>query len=265
MVDIVTGRAMIPSNAAEFHGRLKQLRFDSGHFGHTHRRNFYGSGVDMGLGTVSAEYQQFAADEFITIPFDYNQLTPEKRGTIIPICIRKMDRAGQPIAWRWFSDGVVPIADRLRWLARSVLGDDWLVSELTETSLHALWYKHGERMGLWPSRLLYKHAKWRAEDMRVGGWRARRGFDVALGELEAAIREPRNFADDYQNRQTIDALREQLLDRGQADIAEMMDMFLHNCPWEEIASLSGRYVTPKNINTIQRRFWRTVIRAASLL
>jgi hypothetical protein len=101
--------------------------------------------------------------------------------------------------------------------------------------------------------------------MRVGGWRARRGFDVALDELEAAIREQRDFAADYQKRQFLDGLRELLLDRGQEDITEMMDMYLHKCPWEEIAGRFGGAVTQTSINTIQRRFWRTITRAASLL
>jgi len=219
----------------------------------------------MGLGVVPLVCEQSPAEEFITIPFDYNQLSPQERDSIIPICIKKMDRAGQAIAWRWFCDGVVPIADRLRWLARSILDDVWLVSELTEASVHALWYEHGESMGLWPSRLLYKHAKWRAEDMRVGGWRARRGFDTALDELEAAIREQRDFAADYETQQALDVIRQRLLDRGQEDITEMMDMFLHKCPWEEIAARFGGVVTQKSINTIQRRFWRAVTRVASLL
>jgi hypothetical protein len=56
----------------------------------------------MSLGVVPLVCEQSPAEEFITIPFDYNQLSPQERDSIIPICIKKMDRAGQAIAWRWF-------------------------------------------------------------------------------------------------------------------------------------------------------------------
>lgn len=204
-------------------------------------------------------------EEFVTIPFDYYQLPREQRSLIVPICVKKTDCAGTIIAWRWFSEGVVPIADCLRWLARSILNDVWLVSELTEASLHKVWYKHGEDLGVWPSRLLYKHAKWIAEDMRQGGWRARRGFEVVLKDLAGAILEQRDFAADYERRQILDALRQELLIKGEEDIVEMMDMILYGCRWQQIVGHFSESPTPININAIQRRFWRTVAKVGCLL
>src|SRR5215471_4512777 len=115
----------------------------------------------MGVGITPFGSDQSPEEPFIPIPFDYFQLPPEERNSIVPICIRKADRQGQPIAWRWFSDGVVPVADGLRSLARWMLGDIWRVSELTEATVHSLWNTHGENMGPWPSRRVYADAKWR--------------------------------------------------------------------------------------------------------
>ena len=216
-------------------------------------------------GHIISSGEQLPGEEFVMIPFDYSQLSAEERTSIVPICVKRTDRAGQIIAWPWFSDGVVPIADRLRWLARSILNDVWRVSELTETSVHTLWYKHGEDLGVWPSRLLYKHAKWLAEDMRAGGRRARRGFDVVLNELAGVIREQRDFAAAYERRQILDAVRQELLNNGEEDITEMMDMILYGCRWGHVVGHFGESPTPKNINTFQRRFWRAIFKVGCLI
>jgi hypothetical protein len=202
--------------------------------------------------------EQRPGEEFVMIPFDYYQLPREERTSIIPICVKRTDRTGEVIAWRWFTDGVAPVADRLRWLARSILDDVWRVSELTEASVHMLWYKHRADLGLWPSRLLYKHAKWMAKDMRAGGARARRGSQVVLNELAGAIREQRDFAADLERHQILDALRQELLTRGQHDITEMMDMVLYGCKWTQVVRHFGESPTPRSVNNIQRRFWRTI-------
>jgi hypothetical protein len=80
----------------------------------------------------------------------------EDTGSVLPICIEDTDREGRRIAWGWFT-AVVPIANRLRHLARRRLGDVWRVSELAESTVHAAWYKYGDDLGLWPTSRLWHH------------------------------------------------------------------------------------------------------------
>jgi hypothetical protein len=201
---------------------------------------------------------------FVIVPFNYYELPAEERSSIVPICVNRIDNTGSVIAWRLFSEGVVPIADLLRRLARLILKDVWLVSELTEGSVHAVWNTHGGDLGPWPSRLLYKHARRRAEDMRAGGARARRGYDVLLHELAAAIRDQHDFAAKYEAQQRLRALRRELIRRGEDDVNEMIDLILYGCEWKHVAGHLGKSVTPQTVNTIQRRFWRTVTKIARL-
>jgi DNA-directed RNA polymerase specialized sigma24 family protein len=109
----------------------------------------------------------------ITIPFDYGNL--DDPNSIVPICINDTDVLGRQISWRWIV-AIVPIADRLRGLARYRLGDEWRASELTDSTLHEVWCKHLNDFGMSPSGRIWRNAKWKAEDLRAGGWRARRGI-----------------------------------------------------------------------------------------
>ena len=68
----------------------------------------------------------------VIIPFDYEQLPESQRKSIVPICIASVDRHGNPIARVWFDEGVAPVQEQLRNIARYKLGDVRLVSELTE-------------------------------------------------------------------------------------------------------------------------------------
>jgi hypothetical protein len=120
----------------------------------------------------------------VTIPFDYDKL--EDPSSVVPICIEDTDHQGRRIAWGWFT-AVVPIANRLRRLARQRLNDVWRVSELAESTVHAVWYKYGDDLGLWPTSRLWHHAKWNVEDLRAGGWRARQSVDEPLPEDETAL------------------------------------------------------------------------------
>jgi hypothetical protein len=45
----------------------------------------------------------------------------------------------------------------------------------------------------------------------------------------------------------------------------MLDQVLHGCPWNDIAVQLGEEPTKRNVNTIQRRFWRAIERAAQIL
>ena len=198
----------------------------------------------------------------VTIPFDFEDLGD--KNNVVPICINDTDRDGRKIAWGWIT-AVVPIADRLRSLARRRLDDVWRVSELTELSVHNLWYANGEDYGVWPQWRIYTQAKWTVEDLRYGGWRVRRGREVALGNLEATLRSHADHAADYQRREMVQILRQELLNSGQDEIADMMDQVLHGCRWDDVAVHLGEEPTKKNVNTLQRRFWRALGRFAHLL
>ncbi len=198
----------------------------------------------------------------VTIPFDFKEL-PDKN-SIVPICINDTDRHGRKVGWGWIA-AIVPIADLLRKLARRRLDDVWRVSELTELSVHDVWYAHGENYGKFPHWLIYRHAKWKAEDLRYGSWRVRKGREVALGELEAALRAHSDHATELERREIVDMLRSELSNSGQEVIVNMLDQVLHGCPWNDIAVQLGEEPTKRNVNTIQRRFWRAIERAAQIL
>jgi hypothetical protein len=185
----------------------------------------------------------------VTIPFDYDRL-PDPSG-IVPICIEDTDRYGCPINPAWFT-AVEPIADRLRRLSRRTLDDVWYVSEITETSVHAMWGKHRHNLGRSPSARIYAHAKWKALDLRVGGRNARRGVEV---ELLDSIRRKLRSAHDVHSQVEYDEfrglLRRHFEAKGVPHIEQMMDMWLHGHEWNEIAEHVGK--KPK---ATTQDFWR---------
>ena len=206
----------------------------------------------------------------VTIPFDYEEL--EHPESVVPICIEDTDAEGQKIAWGWFA-AIPPIADRLRGLARRRLNDEWRVSELTESSVHEVWYTHFDNLGLWPSARLWHHAKWKAEDLRVGGWRARQGVDMPLPEddnsLAFLIRlaDPKvlarllperqwDFENEVERKEFFEVLLKKMKLRGDIQAAEMLDMLLHGMSRAEI-----NVHFPKKPNTLTQNFWRAIKRA----
>ena len=84
--------------------------------------------------------------QYVTIPFDFENLSPDVQASTIPICIERCDREGKDIAWGWF-EAVATVQEPLRRLAKSVLEDVWRVSELAEASVHTLWYAHRANLG----------------------------------------------------------------------------------------------------------------------
>jgi hypothetical protein len=185
----------------------------------------------------------------VTIPFDYDRL-PDPSG-IIPICIEDTDRFGCPINPAWFT-AVEPIADQLRGLCRRTLADVWYVSELTEASVHALWGKHRHNLGRSPSARIYKHARWKAQDLRAGGRNARRGVDVEL--LDSILRKLRS-AHDVHGEVEYDEIRGLLARhfeaKGVPHIETMLDLWLSGHEWNEIADHIGK--KPK---AATQDFWR---------
>src|ERR1700722_14354958 len=111
----------------------------------------------------------------VIIPFDYEQLPDAQQKEIVPISIASVDRHGNLIAPIWFEQGVVPVQDELRNLARYRLGDVRRVSELAEITVHKLWEQHGQEVGILPLRRVLKRAVWGARDLAAGDsqWRIR--------------------------------------------------------------------------------------------
>jgi hypothetical protein len=136
------------------------------------------------------------------------------------------------------------VANPLRTLASRVLDDIWRVSELTEASVHALWYKHRHNLGCSPSARILAHAKWTAKDLRAGGRNPRRGVDV---ELLDSVRRKLYVAHDLQRHVEALEIREALARhfhaKGVPHIDLMLDMWLYGNNWVEIADRIGK--TPK--------------------
>src|SRR5579862_3546411 len=105
----------------------------------------------------------------VTIPFDYENLSPAEQAGIVPICIKATDDEGNPIAWVGF-EAVERIQNNLRLLAKFFLDDVWRVAEITEAAVHHLWRLHGNNLGRHPSRRVYAAAKWEARDRKAGSW-----------------------------------------------------------------------------------------------
>jgi hypothetical protein len=206
----------------------------------------------------------------VTIPFDYDKL--EDPSSVVPICIEDTDRNGRRIAWGWFT-AVVPIANSLRRLARRRLDDEWRVSELTQPTVHSVWYKHGENLGLWPSKKLWHYAKWKAEDIRAGGWRARHRRDEPLPEDETTLETIIENADqaalsllmpggkwdfekDFERRQLLAALIGKMKMGGDIQAGKILEMLYHGMEREEINALFD-----KRPNTLTQNLHRSVRRA----
>jgi hypothetical protein len=122
----------------------------------------------------------------VIIPFDYEQLPESQRKTIVPICIASVDRHGNPIARVWFEEGVVPVQNQLRNLARYKIRDVRRVSELAEITVHKLWERHGQDAGIWPWRRVWARAIWEARDLAAGEsrWHIKHTVPLALNSLE---------------------------------------------------------------------------------
>jgi len=180
-----------------------------------------------------------------------------------PICIRMIDDEGRRVHRGWI-DATWPIAEKLRFLARMVIGEVWRVSELAEGSVNALSAKHGEKLGKFPSKRIYVHAKWRARDLRVGGYRARMGLDVELRDhVLAVLEEPYNFAKAIEDRDLVSRLEERLEALGQTDVLKWVKMYRTDSE-EYITAVFG--VQGKQArNTLSQQVRRSLRKAFNLL
>jgi hypothetical protein len=192
----------------------------------------------------------------VTIPFDYDE---KSAGSVVPICIDDIDYEGNRIDLKLIELGVVPVADLLRNIAGRVLNDRWRVSEITDFAVHSLWRTDRESYGDAPSHRILNRAHWFAEDLRVGGRRARRKADVELfATTLEALQDHYDMAAHLEAKDTLDRLVEQLDLLGMNDIREMVPMMLRDCEAEELVSRFGA-----SRNTISQRFYRGMRKAAA--
>ena len=197
----------------------------------------------------------------VTIPFGYDS----DRDGVVPICLPAVDDDGRPIAWGWF-EAVARVQNPLRNLSRIALGDEWRVSELTETALKIVWRVHREDYGDSPSSRVYKQAQWSARDLQVGGSeRDRRGLNIALEDLDEALKgrilvDPCDYGRRYHEEIDLATLGALFRSRGLDDIDEMLRHARDGCTWKEIGSRMNC-----DPDVAQRRFRRWLQRAARML
>lgn len=191
----------------------------------------------------------------ITIPADY----VEGESTVVPICIRAEDSAGNRIAEGWIQ-GVIRAADGLRRLARRILEDEWRASELADETVQDLWYVHREDVGRRPHSRVYSHAKWKALDKRAGGIRARKGLDVELlDHIFHTVKDSEDFVLDVERRDLLDRLQNRLASLGMTDVQQMLNLVLHDAEID----VAKHFAQPRS--TLSKRFWRGIRQASDLL
>jgi hypothetical protein len=197
---------------------------------------------------------------FVVIPANYAE------AGVVPICISCIDHRGKPVCRGWI-DAAKPIAEPLRYLARTFLEDIWRVSELAEGSVHALSARYGERLGRRPSTRIYVEAKWRAQDLAKGCRRARKGKEVQVRDhVLALLKEPHDFVRALEDRELMERLQECLRAWGDTDVLKMMEMYMSDSD-DEIPEAFG--VPPgaagyQITNTLKKKFRRTMRRAFEL-
>jgi len=197
----------------------------------------------------------------VIIPFDYEQLPESQQRTIIPICIASVDRHGNPIARVWFEEGVAPIQEQLRSIARYKLGDVRLVSELAEITVHKLWVRHGEDAGIWPWRRVWARAIWEAREMAAGDsqWRIRHTVPLALGSLEHdvygnGLTDPTRYDEVYERELLVELVDRRIESDCRDEIRQVFKMWRQGYTWDEIAT-QLHDPTPE---ALKKRSWRWI-------
>jgi hypothetical protein len=191
----------------------------------------------------------------ITVPFDYNEIAHPQ---IIPICIADTDVQGNPVHRGWIEQGVVPVVDGLVRIAGRVLSDRHRASEIAEYAVHSLSRVHGDQIGDRPAIKVLNRAKYYAEDLRVGGRRARRSLDVELfeGTLDS-LQDQFDMVAALEATETLDRIVEQLDVLGLEQVKELLPLMLRNAEGHELTSQFG-----ETRNTLTTRFYRGMRKAA---
>jgi DNA-directed RNA polymerase specialized sigma24 family protein len=193
----------------------------------------------------------------ITIPFDYD---PERHGeSVVPIYVNDTDDNGETISFGWI-EAVVPIQDKLRALARRVLGDVWRVSELTDLTVNHLWRTYGENLGCNPSFRVYATAKRMAHSLEDPGARVHLALNISLDTLEeyrkdALIGDTANTENAYGSNLDLQRFEAKLRKLGKKDEFEVYMMLKAGYYWHEIGERVG-----KHPNSVFRRFRRLLQR-----
>jgi hypothetical protein len=196
--------------------------------------------------------------QLVVIPEDHADLD------VVPICISDTDSKGRRVSHAWLQ-AVPPVADPLRRLARTVLGDVWRVSELAQESVHQLSARHGDKLGPAPSRAIYVDASFRASDMAAGGRRARVGLDVELKDhVLASLREPHCFATAFEDKEFFQRLEQRLKILGLKDIQTLLNLYLSESE-DQIPTVFAVKANSAGRNTLSQRFYRGLRKAIKLV
>lgn len=142
--------------------------------------------------------------------------------------------------------------------AERVLWDKFRVSEITEYAVHSLSRKYGDNIGDRPAMRVLNRARLHAEDLRVGGRRARRKFDVELFvETLESLRDQYDLVAELEATQMVDIMVAQLDVLGLDRVKELVPYMLRNAEGHELTSEFGQ-----KRNTITTRFYRAMRKAA---
>jgi hypothetical protein len=197
----------------------------------------------------------------ISIPFDYDPLRYGE--SLVPIFVNDTDEQGERICFGWI-EAVVPVQEKLRALARRVLGDVWRVSELTELTVHHLWARHGNDLGLWPSHRVYATARWKAHGIDDPGARSHHRLNLALDSLneyrrDALLGEAKVRIDPARNNLDLSEFEKKLRKYGTEDDFRAYLLLRAGYHWVEIGKEMDQ-----NWNSVYRRFARVVKRISKI-
>lgn len=199
----------------------------------------------------------------VIIPFDYEQLPEAQRNSIIPICIAAADHQGNLIARIWFEQGVAPVQEQLRGIARYKLGDVHRVSELAEATVHKLWKRHGENAGILPWHRVLTWAVWEAREMAMGGsnWRMKHTVPLALTMLDqecfgSSMTDPNRYEEIYEQDLLFELIERRTEEEHRPEIRQIFKLWREGYEWDEIATRLG----VPNPQTLKKQFWRWIKR-----
>ena len=122
--------------------------------------------------------------QFVTIPFDWDDLPEEERKRIVPIIVHTLDERGYPIPEAWFDQGIAPVYRHLVTIAKWHLGDPWDVSRLVQLTVNTLFERYGTDLGRCPWRRVLREAIWTAQNLSAGGSRADRNRQARHGSIQ---------------------------------------------------------------------------------
>lgn len=189
------------------------------------------------------------------IPADYR----EGSSGVVPIYVRTADEAGNRINQAWIG-ALARAAHKVRFYARFWLFDEWRSSELGDETVQDMWGLHKDALGLRPHNQISVHAKWKAREKRSGDRRVKDGLDVELlDHILDTLEQSPGFDEQIEIHDYWDRLEEQLIEMGMADIREILQVARYD------GELRFESKNNESRNTVSKRFYRAIRKAASLL